>query len=132
MNVCSGPSLASRYGEREWLAKEGCQRITRKSCNLTLETGNPTEHYYARVTAISAGGPSATKMTDRFSSLYHSEWAPLTAGKGRETAQEGSGGPLETWLLGKVAATTEHPMCTVHLPPAPSRPPEVSRLHLAS
>lgn len=59
------------YGEREWLAKEGCQRITRKSCNLTLETGNLTELYYARVTAIDPGGRSATKMTDRFSSLQH-------------------------------------------------------------
>ncbi|XP_047729322.1 interleukin-22 receptor subunit alpha-1 isoform X1 [Prionailurus viverrinus] len=65
-----------KYGEREWLAKEGCQRITRKSCNLTLETGNPMEHYYARVTAISAGGSSATKMTDRFSSLYHTTIKP--------------------------------------------------------
>ncbi|XP_062961792.1 interleukin-22 receptor subunit alpha-1 [Cynocephalus volans] len=64
------------YGEREWLAKEGCQRITRKSCNLTVETGNLTELYYARVTAISAGGRSATKMTDRFSSLQHTTIKP--------------------------------------------------------
>lgn len=73
MKVCSGPSLAYRYGEVEWLVKKGCQQITRKSCNLTVETGNLTEQYYARVTAISAGGRSATKMTDRFSSLQHSE-----------------------------------------------------------
>ncbi|XP_004266742.1 interleukin-22 receptor subunit alpha-1 isoform X2 [Orcinus orca] len=59
------------YGETEWQAKEGCQRITRKSCNLTMETGNLTDFYYARVTAIDAGGQSATKMTDRFSSLQH-------------------------------------------------------------
>ncbi|XP_059936840.1 interleukin-22 receptor subunit alpha-1 [Mesoplodon densirostris] len=59
------------YGETEWQAKEGCQRITRKSCNLTKETGNLTDLYYARVTAIDAGGRSATKMTDRFSSLQH-------------------------------------------------------------
>ncbi|XP_077826001.1 interleukin-22 receptor subunit alpha-1 isoform X1 [Macaca mulatta] len=59
------------YGERDWVAKKGCQRITRKSCNLTVETGNHTELYYARVTAVSAGGRSATKMTDRFNSLQH-------------------------------------------------------------
>uniref|UniRef100_A0A8C3VXN4 Interleukin-22 receptor subunit alpha-1 n=1 Tax=Catagonus wagneri TaxID=51154 RepID=A0A8C3VXN4_9CETA len=65
-----------KYGEREWLAKEGCQQITRKSCNLTVETGNLTELYYARVTAIDAGGRSATKRTDRFSSLQHTTIKP--------------------------------------------------------
>ncbi|KAI5139417.1 interleukin-22 receptor subunit alpha-1 [Manis pentadactyla] len=65
-----------KYGEREWLAKEGCQQITRRFCNLTMETGNLTELYYARVTAVSAGGRSATKMTDRFSSLQHTTIKP--------------------------------------------------------
>ncbi|XP_039086444.1 interleukin-22 receptor subunit alpha-1 [Hyaena hyaena] len=65
-----------KYGEREWLAKEGCQQITRKSCNLTVETGNLMELYYARVTAIGAGGRSATKMTNRFSSLHHTTIKP--------------------------------------------------------
>ncbi|XP_077755253.1 interleukin-22 receptor subunit alpha-1 isoform X1 [Canis aureus] len=64
------------YGKKEWLAKEGCQRITQKSCNLTTETGNHTEHYYARVTAVSAGGRSATKMTDRFSSMQQTTIKP--------------------------------------------------------
>ncbi|XP_045046912.2 interleukin-22 receptor subunit alpha-1 isoform X2 [Desmodus rotundus] len=64
------------YGEIEWLVKKGCQRITRKSCNLTMETGSLMELYYARVTATSAGGRSATKMTDRFSSLQHTTIKP--------------------------------------------------------
>ncbi|KAI5768053.1 unnamed protein product [Gulo gulo] len=64
------------YGERKWLVKEGCQRITRKSCNLTVETGNFMEPYYARVTAISAGGRSVTKMTDRFTSLQQTTIKP--------------------------------------------------------
>ncbi|XP_037674216.1 interleukin-22 receptor subunit alpha-1 [Choloepus didactylus] len=81
----SGPESAAatvysveykKYGETEWLAKAGCQRITWKSCNLTVETGNLTELYYARVTAISAGGQVATKMTDRFSSLHHTTIKP--------------------------------------------------------
>ncbi|XP_036991816.2 interleukin-22 receptor subunit alpha-1 [Artibeus jamaicensis] len=64
------------YGQTAWLAKKGCQRITRKSCNLTAETGSLMELYYARVTATSAGGQSATKMTDRFSSLQHTTIKP--------------------------------------------------------
>ena len=61
------------------MEKEGCQRITRKSCNLTVETSNLTELYYARVTAIDGAGRSATKMTNRFSPLQDSEWGPLVA-----------------------------------------------------
>ncbi|KAM7099345.1 interleukin-22 receptor subunit alpha-1 [Molossus nigricans] len=55
------------YGDTEWKAKKGCQRITRRFCNLTLETNSLWEPYYARVNATSEGGRSATKMTDRFS-----------------------------------------------------------------
>ncbi|KFO32536.1 interleukin-22 receptor subunit alpha-1 [Fukomys damarensis] len=64
------------YGKPEWLAKAGCQRITRKSCNLTVETGNFTEFYYARVTAISSEGWSATKMTERFHPQQHTTIKP--------------------------------------------------------
>ncbi|XP_008060352.1 interleukin-22 receptor subunit alpha-1 [Carlito syrichta] len=64
------------YGEAEWLAKEGCQRITQKSCDLTAETGNYMEFYYARVIAVSAGGRSATKMTDRFNPIRHTTIKP--------------------------------------------------------
>ncbi|KAM6173071.1 interleukin-22 receptor subunit alpha-1 [Erethizon dorsatum] len=64
------------YGEPQWLAKADCQQITRKSCNLTVETGNLTELYYARVTAVSSGGWSATKMTERFNSLQHTTIKP--------------------------------------------------------
>lgn len=122
--MCSGPSRAYRYGERKWLVKESCQRITRKFCNLTMETGNFMEPYYARVTAISAGGRSVTKMTDRFTSLQQSEWAPLTAGEGQGEAPKGRG-QFEMWLLEKVVPTREH-LCTVsRLSPAPSWPPKV-------
>lgn len=65
-----------KYGERTWLAKADCQRITQKFCNLTMETRNHTEFYYAKVTAISPGGPPVTKMTDRFSSLQHTTIKP--------------------------------------------------------
>ncbi|XP_005394852.1 PREDICTED: interleukin-22 receptor subunit alpha-1 [Chinchilla lanigera] len=64
------------YGETQWLAKAGCQQITRKSCNLTVETGNLTELYYARVTAVTPGGRSTTKRTERFNSRQHTTIRP--------------------------------------------------------
>ncbi|XP_029409644.1 interleukin-22 receptor subunit alpha-1 isoform X2 [Nannospalax galili] len=65
-----------RYGETEWLAKEGCQRTTQKSCNLTMETSNLTELYYAMVTAFSPGSLLDSKRSDRFSSLQHTTIKP--------------------------------------------------------
>ncbi|KAM9244680.1 interleukin-22 receptor subunit alpha-1 isoform 1-T1 [Dugong dugon] len=64
------------YGDSKWLAKAGCQQVTRKSCNLTAETGNLTELYYARVTAVSPGGQSATMMSHRFSLLQDTTIKP--------------------------------------------------------
>lgn len=40
-----------QYGEKSWLNKRECQSITQHFCNLTRETENFTEHYYARVRA---------------------------------------------------------------------------------
>lgn len=40
-----------QYGEKAWLNKRECQNITQPFCNLTRETENFTEHYYARVRA---------------------------------------------------------------------------------
>ncbi|NWX50088.1 I22R1 protein, partial [Steatornis caripensis] len=40
-----------QYGEKSWLNKRECQSITQSFCNLTRETENFTEHYYARVRA---------------------------------------------------------------------------------
>ncbi|KAM6235604.1 interleukin-22 receptor subunit alpha-1 isoform 1-T1 [Spheniscus humboldti] len=40
-----------QYGEKSWLNKHECQSITKPFCNLTCETENITEHYYARVRA---------------------------------------------------------------------------------
>ncbi|KAM4656790.1 interleukin-22 receptor subunit alpha-1 [Amazona ochrocephala] len=40
-----------QYGEKSWLNKPECQSITQPFCNLTRETENFTEHYYARVRA---------------------------------------------------------------------------------
>ncbi|NXD11481.1 I22R1 protein, partial [Nothocercus nigrocapillus] len=40
-----------QYGEKVWLNKPECQSITRPFCNLTRETDNVAEHFYARVRA---------------------------------------------------------------------------------
>ncbi|NXT78245.1 I22R1 protein, partial [Zapornia atra] len=38
-----------QYGEKVWLNKHECQSITQPFCNLTRETENFTDQYYARV-----------------------------------------------------------------------------------
>ncbi|XP_009929395.2 interleukin-22 receptor subunit alpha-1 isoform X1 [Opisthocomus hoazin] len=40
-----------QYGEKSWFNKPECQSIMQPFCNLTRETENFTEHYYARVRA---------------------------------------------------------------------------------
>ncbi|XP_060061527.1 interleukin-22 receptor subunit alpha-1 [Erinaceus europaeus] len=64
------------YGEKDWLIKKGCQQITRKFCNLTKETSEFRKPYYAKVTAISTGGRSVSKMTPRFISLAQTNINP--------------------------------------------------------
>ncbi|EMP28041.1 Interleukin-22 receptor subunit alpha-1 [Chelonia mydas] len=41
-----------RYGDEDWLQKSECQNITQPFCNLTHETENFRERYYARVRAV--------------------------------------------------------------------------------
>ncbi|XP_017936821.1 interleukin-22 receptor subunit alpha-1 [Manacus vitellinus] len=48
-----------QYGEKSWLPKAECQSITQHFCNLTGETENFTEHYYARVRATGWSGCSS-------------------------------------------------------------------------
>ncbi|NXW85103.1 I22R1 protein, partial [Alopecoenas beccarii] len=40
-----------QYGEKSWLIKQECQSTMQRFCNLTRETENFTENYYARVRA---------------------------------------------------------------------------------
>uniref|UniRef100_A0A8C7DUM9 Interleukin 22 receptor subunit alpha 1 n=1 Tax=Naja naja TaxID=35670 RepID=A0A8C7DUM9_NAJNA len=40
------------YGPHVWQSKPECQNITQNVCNLTNETENVTEHYFARVRAV--------------------------------------------------------------------------------
>lgn len=73
------PAFTYRYGETEWLAKAGCQRTKQKSCNLTVETGNFTEFYYANVSVVSSGVQITSKRSERFNSLQHSKGVGVPA-----------------------------------------------------
>ncbi|XP_065506571.1 interleukin-22 receptor subunit alpha-1 [Caloenas nicobarica] len=55
-----------QYGEKSWLNKQECQSITQRFCNLTRETENFTEHYYARVRARGDGCSSSWVRSERF------------------------------------------------------------------
>ncbi|XP_015738819.1 interleukin-22 receptor subunit alpha-1 isoform X1 [Coturnix japonica] len=55
-----------QYGEKAWLNKRECQSITQPFCNLTHETENFTEHYYARVRAVSRRCSSNWVCSERF------------------------------------------------------------------
>ncbi|XP_065600667.1 interleukin-22 receptor subunit alpha-1 isoform X2 [Cyrtonyx montezumae] len=55
-----------QYGEKAWLNKRECQSITQPFCNLTRETENFTEHYYARVRATSHHCSSNWVRSERF------------------------------------------------------------------
>ncbi|XP_014461186.1 interleukin-22 receptor subunit alpha-1 isoform X2 [Alligator mississippiensis] len=45
-----------QYGETEWLNKTECQNISQPFCNLSHETENYIEPYYARVQAMAPNG----------------------------------------------------------------------------
>ncbi|XP_059501717.1 interleukin-20 receptor subunit alpha-like [Stegostoma tigrinum] len=54
------------YGEKDWKNKKECQNITRAYCDLSNETADSEEYYYARVRAISGAGSSDWKKSQRF------------------------------------------------------------------
>ncbi|XP_009987360.1 PREDICTED: interleukin-22 receptor subunit alpha-1 [Tauraco erythrolophus] len=56
-----------QYGEKIWLNKRECQGITQPFCNLSRETENFMEHYYARVRATGHNYCSSTWVrSERF------------------------------------------------------------------
>ncbi|XP_038655374.1 interleukin-20 receptor subunit alpha-like [Scyliorhinus canicula] len=54
------------YGEKDWRNKEECQNITITQCDLSNETADYEEHYYARVRAVSGTGFSDWNKSGRF------------------------------------------------------------------
>ncbi|XP_008933897.1 PREDICTED: interleukin-22 receptor subunit alpha-1 [Merops nubicus] len=55
-----------QYGEKSWLNKRECQSITQPFCNLSRETENVSEHYYARVRATGHSCSSSWLPSERF------------------------------------------------------------------
>ncbi|XP_069744429.1 interleukin-20 receptor subunit alpha-like [Narcine bancroftii] len=54
------------YGERDWKIKSECQDITQQQCDLSNETDEYKEHYYARVRTASEAGFSNWSKSARF------------------------------------------------------------------
>ncbi|XP_067882155.1 interleukin-20 receptor subunit alpha-like [Heterodontus francisci] len=54
------------YGEKDWKNKKECQNITRTQCDLSNETADYEEYYYARVKAVSGAGFSDWTKSERF------------------------------------------------------------------
>jgi len=65
-----------RYGEKSWFNKPECQSIMQPFCNLTRETENFTEHYYARVRATGQNYCSSNWVrSERFEPRKESTYA---------------------------------------------------------
>ncbi|XP_041043169.1 interleukin-20 receptor subunit alpha-like isoform X1 [Carcharodon carcharias] len=54
------------YGEKNWKNKKECQNVTRTHCDLSNETADYEEYYYARVRAVSSAGFSDWNKSGRF------------------------------------------------------------------
>ncbi|XP_036598564.1 interleukin-22 receptor subunit alpha-1 [Trichosurus vulpecula] len=67
-----------RYGDSKWKPKEECQNITQTLCNLTYETRDTEEQYFAKVTAFSQGrgGIVEWRQTTRFSACRDTLFKP--------------------------------------------------------
>ncbi|KAM9345128.1 interleukin-22 receptor subunit alpha-2 [Symphorus nematophorus] len=65
------------YGEPQWLDVEGCQGIHKQQCDLSGETSDPREWYYARVhTSSLPSSKSAWALSPRFSPRWDTKISP--------------------------------------------------------
>ncbi|XP_037669740.1 interleukin-22 receptor subunit alpha-2-like [Choloepus didactylus] len=64
------------YGQRQWKNKQGCWGIQGLFCDLTNETSDIQEPYYARVRTASAGVFSGWSVTRRFTSWWETTIDP--------------------------------------------------------
>ncbi|XP_033835667.2 interleukin-22 receptor subunit alpha-2 [Periophthalmus magnuspinnatus] len=64
------------YGEPEWLNVDHCQGIEKPKCDLSEETSDVTEWYYARVQATTPAAKSPWVTSRRFSPRWDSEISP--------------------------------------------------------
>ncbi|KAI4896593.1 hypothetical protein NFI96_018220, partial [Prochilodus magdalenae] len=58
------------YGDKQWSAAELCQAIRELQCDLSQETSDPREWYYARVQSVLSESLSPWVISPRF----HPQW----------------------------------------------------------
>ncbi|KAJ8396268.1 hypothetical protein AAFF_G00021350 [Aldrovandia affinis] len=73
------------YGEEEmnkgkvvWRTKRQCRDVVRTFCDLSNETSDLEDRYFARVRAVSTEGPSKWATTDRFDPKWQTTFGPPT------------------------------------------------------
>ncbi|TRZ03653.1 hypothetical protein DNTS_008354 [Danionella cerebrum] len=64
------------YGEKAWSNADHCQGIQSLKCDLTRETSDPREWYYARVRSLSPEGFSSWILSHRFYPQWESQFSP--------------------------------------------------------
>ncbi|KAG9275588.1 interleukin-22 receptor subunit alpha-2-like isoform X1 [Astyanax mexicanus] len=64
------------YGEKQWSDAKLCQAIHDFQCDLSQETSDPREWYYARVQAVSFKGLSPWIISSRFHPRWDTTFSP--------------------------------------------------------
>ncbi|KAI5617453.1 interleukin-22 receptor subunit alpha-2 precursor [Silurus asotus] len=64
------------YGDKQWIVSEACQAIQKLQCDLSLETSDPRQWYYARVQAQCSKGFSTWVISSRFYPLWDTTFSP--------------------------------------------------------
>ncbi|XP_024243930.1 interleukin-22 receptor subunit alpha-2 [Oncorhynchus tshawytscha] len=66
------------YGEKQWTNAKECHGISRLLCDLSKETSNSREWYYARVHAAHSGTQSPWVISARFNPKWETSVSPPT------------------------------------------------------
>ncbi|KAK1791857.1 hypothetical protein P4O66_013845 [Electrophorus voltai] len=64
------------YGNKHWTACKRCQGIRKHQCDLSQETSDPRQWYYARVQAVSSKNPSPWVISSRFHPQWETTFSP--------------------------------------------------------
>ncbi|KAJ8248000.1 hypothetical protein GJAV_G00237030, partial [Gymnothorax javanicus] len=64
------------YGEKQWTNATHCQAIRERLCDLSQETAEPGEWYYARVQAAGNGSQSTWTLSPRFNPHWETSISP--------------------------------------------------------
>ncbi|XP_030628775.1 interleukin-22 receptor subunit alpha-2 [Chanos chanos] len=64
------------YGDKHWTDAKHCQSISISQCDLSQETSDPREWYYARVQSTSEAGQSPWVISARFHPQAESNFSP--------------------------------------------------------